>query len=387
MKALGFSTARKHHDNGVPALISHINTTVEEDVLANIEQVNAIYTATASHCLNRLQEISARVETIEDFSFTTSTTATTTTITVTTTTVPDNGQSQAAAGLTCKTILDNHPKSENAKYWISPATGKPKDAFRAFCDMKNGGWTYKAENEWFTLTYTKGVQKITTPNVDDTKFHFKLYGAAGGKSYNNERQPGGTGGFAAGIKSFDAGTDLFIMVGGQGGMGHREDVDGDSSRYNFKGFNGGGQGTRGGSGGGGCTDVRLSASGLQSRLIVAGGGGGCGSGQCDKRGGHGGGLSGEQASDGQAYGGTQSAGGRNNCNCGQAYGTFGRGGDFCDQNDSGGGGCGWYGGSASCSSNRPGAGGSSYFGKMDSGTRTDTAGGSSKNGRAEFIYQ
>ena len=385
--ALGFQVARANADNGVPSMLDYINNDLEDRFAKNVAEANAAKTAAEDKCDSLLQEIDARVEKIEAFSFTTSTTATTTTITTTTTTIPDNGLKKSSAGITCATILDNHPKSEDGTYWITPYTGDVEDAFEAYCDMDEGGWTYAEKGKKFRIAYSGKTVQLTTAAVKDTTYWFDAFGAAAGKGYQGQRQSGGRGGFVTGSKKFAAKTKLFINIGGMGGMGHREDQDGSQSTYNYAGWNGGGRGTRGGSGGGGCTDVRLQDGVLQSRIIVGAGGGGCGSGQCDKRGGHGGGMVGEQASDGQASGGTQSGGGRNNCNCQNAFGKFGKGGDYCDQNDSGGGGCGWYGGSASCSSNRPGAGGSSFYGKMDARKATQQGGGSEGHGYLEYIFK
>jgi len=86
---------------------------------------------------------------------------------------------------------------------------------------------------------------------------------------------------------------------------------------------------------------------LNTRIATAGGGGGCGSGQCQYRGGHGGGTGNAENAWNGAYGGQQSRGGHNNYGRWQVYGYFGTGGSINTQvtrNDGGGGGGGWYGG-------------------------------------------
>jgi hypothetical protein len=168
-----------------------------------------------------------------------------------------------------------------------------------------GGWTWKHQNIPFTIDYSQQHQavKLTTSHVKDTEYKFTLYGAAAGDAYNypgNAR--GGKGGRVTGVKKFQASTDLYVYVGGRGGKGYLADQDGNQAQYNYAGWNGGGKGTRGGSGGGGCTDIRTTLDNVNTRLLVAGGGGGCGSGMCGVKGGHGGGLTGVNAGDNQAYG-------------------------------------------------------------------------------------
>lgn len=288
---------------------------------------------------------------------------------------------------TCKAILARFKNSANGEYWISPVSGQTADAFKVYCEMDAGGWAWASKNVPFKLPYKQAnvATEFVTSKQDKTEYKFTLYGAAAGDSFDNQPR-GGKGGRVIGSKTFAASTKLYIYVGQRGGKGHRADQAADQSRYNYAGWNGGGRGTHGGSGGGGCTDIRTSKANLQSRILVAAGGGGCGSGQCTRNGGHGGGTTGLPASDNQAYGGSQTAGGKNNCGNSACAGRFGKGGNFCNQNDSGGGGCGWWGGSASCSSNRPGAGGSSYFGGMNSDQAT-SPGVNSKDGYGEYIFK
>ena len=196
--------------------------------------------------------------------------------------------------------------------------------------------------------------------------------------------------------------------GGKGGMQGYEDHEYYDDMWSVAfpkvhvgGWNGGGRGTRGGSGGGGSSDIRttkhdystksLNTASLNTRIATAGGGGGCGSGQCAQRGGNGGGSGNAENAGGQ-YGGQQGQGGRNNYGRWRSYGYFGNGGSVDVQqtrNDGGGGGGGWYGGSAAATSNRPGAGGSSNARGFISAGRSLVAGSSSGNpghGYVEFKW-
>ena len=175
---------------------------------------------------------------------------------------------------------------------------------------------------------------------------------------------------------------------------HWEDNDPDGSiahKHNYGGFNGGGEATRGGSGGGGGTDVRLRPGDWNSRIIVAGGGGGCGYNGCEDAGGDGGGLKGENSNGREnnkdSFGGTQTAGGKNQCNNAKTFGEFGKGGSFDDENDGGGGGGGWFGGSGACGDNTPGAGGSSYYAKMEVNGYLKTAASANTNGDGNGYIQ
>lgn len=132
---------------------------------------------------------------------------------------------------------------------------------------------------------------------------------------------------------------------------------------------------------------------LNTRIATAGGGGGCGQGQCTQRGGNGGGSGNAENIWGGAYGGQQGAGGRNNHGHWKSYGYFGYGGSvdtYYTRNDGGGGGGGWYGGSSGPTSNTPGAGGSSNARGFSSSGRVLQSGSSSGNevhGYVEFKWQ
>ena len=145
-----------------------------------------------------------------------------------------------------------------------------------------------------TFGYTGQIEPLTFP-ANATNVRFEALGAQGGKS-------GGGGGRVTGNFN-EVPSILYITVGGAGG----------SNAFAEGGFNGGG--TAGGSAGvegsgGGASDIRIGFS-LSSRIVVAGGGGGRGSG-LGSGGGAGGGLVGGSGKTGQGtggLGGSQDAGG------------------------------------------------------------------------------
>ena len=144
-----------------------------------------------------------------------------------------------------------------------------------------------------TFDYTGSLQTWQVPDGIDA-VRFEVYGAGGGG--------GSQGGKVTGTL-FNLPDTLYIAVGGEGTVGVRPEG----------GYNGGatGGGSVGDSGsGGGASDIRESGSWL-TRLVVAGGGGGQGSG--GNLGGNGGGLLGDAGSAGSLSGGgqpgTQLAGG------------------------------------------------------------------------------
>ena len=99
-------------------------------------------------------------------------------------------------------------------------------------------------------------------------YYFEVAGASGGSLGTNL---GGKGGLTKGYYRFNHRTTAYIYIGGKG-----ESFDGYTTERANGGFNGGGfGGDRGG--GGGATDIRLkmgdNQAELESRFIVAGGGG------------------------------------------------------------------------------------------------------------------
>lgn len=192
--------------------------------------------------------------------------------------------------------------------------------------------------------YTGNVQTFVAP-LSGT-YNVSLWGAQGwgvtsGSASSNYA---GKGGYVTGNIYLEAGTLLYVYVGGQG-----QHVNG--------GWNGGGAkygNYSSGGGGGGSTDIRLNSA-ISSRIMVAGGGGGSDdypSGN-DGGGGHGGGLSGGNGhGNGGGRGGTQTSGNA------LYYG------GNSNNDDAGGGGGGYYGGIASSNINGGGGGGSSYASGM-----------------------
>ncbi|HCP47795.1 MAG TPA: hypothetical protein DIU15_17270, partial [Deltaproteobacteria bacterium] len=293
------------------------------------------------------------------------------------------GLSQSSAGITCATILLDFPASGNGTYWLDPDDDDDvTNAFQVYCDMSDGAWAFQAAATPFTLSFTGSTQTLETAAVA-TEYLFTAFGARAGRGVNSTH--GGLGGMAEGSKTFDANTTLFVEVGGVG----EDAVQADTGGTHSGGYNGGGNGTRGGSAGGGATDVRTTIGDLNSRILVAGGGGGCGYNSCDYRGGDGGGLSGADGSSAShqwGFGGSQTQGGQSTTSDTNGYGSFGQGGHHTQDNDEGGGGGGWYGGGACGTDNCPAGGGSSYYGGMDDDEDTAT-GVNDGAGYLEYIWR
>ena len=101
-------------------------------------------------------------------------------------------------------------------------------------------------------------------------YRIELWGASGGSttSETGKEQAGGKGAYTSGVTYFDKGTLLYFYIGG-------------TTTTATGGTNGGGNGgTKTGKGGGGSTDVRTKSGNwdlvesLQSRIMIAAGGGG-----------------------------------------------------------------------------------------------------------------
>lgn len=221
--------------------------------------------------------------------------------------------------------------------------------------------------------------------------NFDVYGANGGDGGAAEAVPGdvqaaiggsyeggsgGKGGRTTATIAVTPGETIYLNVGGYGRGG---DSVFDNSGPSVGGENGGGaggpgyveQGSPGGGGGGGASDVRRGGTGLDQRIIVAGGGGGGGGAGFANDGGAGGagGDPGLPGGDGQNLlslsvdaqngdalgggggGGTQTGGGAAGSQNAVSVsdpatpGTAGQGGDGAtDYHGGGGGGGGWFGG-------------------------------------------
>ena len=225
----------------------------------------------------------------------------------------------------------------------------------------NGGNSQGFSGTSWTLGYLNNFQRFEIPATGE--YRIELWGAAGGSGSLN-----GKGAYTAGTATFDYGTELFFYIG--------QMVDGTAAA-----FNGGGSCVSGCVSGGGATDVRFfgldipseedlawnSTIGLNSRVMVAGAGGGYNSYSSGYAGGAAGGITSySSGGDHPSSGGTQLKGGTGSKYTSAQYGndgTFGVGGNSANSGWGGGGGSGYYGGGAG--SNSPsgngGAGGSSFI--------------------------
>ena len=173
--------------------------------------------------------------------------------------------------------------------------------------------------------------------LSEGEYLFECWGAQGGHSN------GGKGGYISGKIKLLEKTTLYIVVGSQGSQ-------------TAGGFNGGGNGGYShlnfydGYGGGGETDIRLDPNNIETRIIVAGGGGGaCGHSNINL-GGHAGGIEGRASRrvDGVdpyctgslSQGGNQAYGVKFQGDNGQSKYIHG----YCGEEGNGGGGGGYYGG-------------------------------------------
>ena len=196
-------------------------------------------------------------------------------------------------------------------------------------------------------------------------YKFELYGASGGDATYSEKYKGGCGGLSTGELRAYIPTSLFLYLGGKGGEYPNQ----------FSppgGYNGGGTAYGYAGGGGGGTDIRTigkniaSNDSIESRILVAGGGGGARSeANFVSDGGDGGGLNGEQGNH-SSENNVPCYGTINGCIDGKGAHSIGekwQGGsgntDWGSFSGGAGGGGGYYGGGtcADCS----GSGGSGYF--------------------------
>lgn len=207
--------------------------------------------------------------------------------------------------------------------------------------------------------YSGAPQEFEIPVSGD--YRFEAWGGAGGTMNCGWSGIGGKGAYTSGEVNMAQGTKLYIYVGGKGA----NYCDGGTKAG---GWNGGGKQLSGASAGGGASDIRLvggswdNGTSLNSRIMVAGAGGGSND---STNGGYGGTLVGGTASGGSASngsGGTQTSGGVGLTSSGGSFGLFGKGGNSYESysHDGGAGGSGYYGGAKGAGYNVAGGGGSSY---------------------------
>jgi hypothetical protein len=227
-----------------------------------------------------------------------------------------------------------------------------------------------------TGTFSPGEHVFMVP-YGVTSVAIKAVGANGGSGGSGVS--GGTGAQVTGATlNVYAGQVLYLEVGSNGGR-------------SSGGFNGGGNAGSLAGGGGGASDVRTvsrsQAGSLNSRLLVAPGGGGAWGVSSGAPGGNW-----ESAGQSVAFScspaggaGTSSAGGAGgtgSTGCGTAAGSPGGFGTGGDGSNGGGGGGGWYGGGGGAGLGG-GGGGSRYFGTFGSATIQSGDG----NPRIELTYE
>ncbi|MDR3356018.1 MAG: InlB B-repeat-containing protein [Spirochaetaceae bacterium] len=296
-------------------------------------------------------------------------------------------------------------------------SGNLKYVFKGWTDAVQGGNTVDAETpvsgdlklyaRWaqdgvvpFEFAYTGKSRAWTVPKTG--RYKIEAWGA--GNDFGDATEHKGAGGYVSGVISLNEGTTLYIYSGGQGVVGGV--FGGDTTAG---GWNGGGKGSKSpshgmnGGGGGGASDVRrVKAAGadtawnhkasLESRIIVAGGGGGKGhsngtnyygkggnGGMGIASGGNGQSNTGSNGETAYANGGTLNEGGTvSNSRSPGTPGTLGLGGDGnAWQNGGGGGGGGYYGGGGGGATGRShasfGGGGSSWVKTTGDGLKFDAA--------------
>jgi uncharacterized repeat protein (TIGR02543 family) len=277
--------------------------------------------------------------------------ATTKTITVpgTITEGPVNVKAQLPAGKPKKdnNLFDGwYTKGEEKVTTATPVSADTTYYAKWVAVPTADGWVYDSDTGGMYKTFNylpdgSHIQSFTV--LVEGSYTFELLGAAGGKGYNTTKS-GGAGGKSTGtITNLPKGRPLHIYVGGKGG-------DTTSSSVGAGGWNGGGNGggsgsaTYKGAGGGGATDIRFGAD-LNTRVIVAGGGGGISGISGTGGGGGGAGADGEGGGGGaDGEGGGTSGGGTSGDSGAAGYWGGGGGGGYVGFYGGGGGGGGYYGG-------------------------------------------
>lgn len=209
-------------------------------------------------------------------------------------------------------------------------------------DLANTTPSSIAAGDIINCSYTGSMKQITLPKGT---YQLECWGAQGGNA--NTSRSGGKGGYSVGTLNLAQQNTLYLYCGGQGTTDNGSYSSGAALSG---GFNGGGEGrawtgtSHNGAGGGGGTDIRLTGTNYNNRIIVAGGGGGASD---NGDGGAGGGTSGIAST---SQPGTATSG--------SAFGYAAAASNT--SSECGGGGGGWYGGYGGSSENAPGGGGSGY---------------------------
>ena len=203
----------------------------------------------------------------------------------------------------------------------------------------------------YELGYTGEVDNII---LQPGTYKLECWGAQGGYRSTSYINMAGKGAYSVGYITLDDNTPVYAYVGGSGNTGGATG-----------GFNGGGSRATY-VGGGGASDIRIGNDSLYARVIVAGGGGSCGS--PSYFGGYGGGSVGQDANNGCGsigYGGTQIS---SPGTMASVKGSFGKGGygAYYASGYGGAGGGGWYGGTGcypdgSVDDDKGGGGGSGWI--------------------------
>ena len=222
-----------------------------------------------------------------------------------------------------------------------------------------------SETPTHTFEYTGAAQEFIAPY--DGVYVFRCVGARGGYR-NNSISYAGYGADVSAKIDMPKGGKVYIYCGENGNQSTARTT-----------FNGGGKGSTTYQNGGGATDIRTSKGitdtewddpgSLNSRILVAAGGGSCGG--KNKKGGNAGAPATQGFGTG-AQAGSATAGGAGDSGYPATAGSFGKGGNgIAKSNGYGGaGGGGWYGGAgtvpdSSSDDDKGGGGGSNYFKKPD----------------------
>ena len=242
--------------------------------------------------------------------------------------------------------------------------------------------TYKGLIENFD--YTGDVQEWTAPVSG--YYQLETWGAQGGDYYitshpgqhmGNTGSRGGYGGYSTGKIYLEAGTTLYVIVGGSGKTSNGTAISATSPLEG--GYNGGGWMLKGTStagwsnSGGGMTHISTTSNPVihgqdwdpSGTLLAAGGGGGADNPNGNSRN-RGSGDDGGGGDGGGAYGGNALINGKESANTGgglpgNTYQVQGQGQDNIVQTDTGAGGGGWYGGKCTGNNNGGAGGGSGYI--------------------------